>query len=259
MIKALVPFRKSGILERGQHSLEFHENQAGIQHPALGASGMNGRALHRHHCGSRIEIFVFNFPQGASVHGIGEIRTKSRHVKGIRSASYFLIRREGDPYLAVRPFGVQQEGGCHIHDFRHTGLVVRAKQGSSIRHDQVLAQIIRQFGKNGGGKHHSLFRIEQDVSAVVRAHDAGLHSAAGDSRSRIHMGHPADDGNIPLHVGRDGGVNNSGIIIQFRLRSHVLQFPGQQPGQLRLAGGGWHGGGIRVRLRAHGDILQKTV
>ena len=30
--------------------------------------------------------------------------------------------------------------------------------------------------------------------------------------------------------------NNSGIIIQFRLRSHVLQFPDQQPGQLRLAG-----------------------
>ena len=127
MIKALVPFRTSGILERGQHSLEFPENQAGIPHPALGASGMNGRALHRHHCGSRIEIFVFNFPQGASVHGIGEIRTKSRHVKGIRSASYFLLRREGDPYLAVRPFGVQQEGGCHI-PVSYTHLSVETRQ-----------------------------------------------------------------------------------------------------------------------------------
>ena len=220
---------------------------------------MNRRALHRHYRGSRIEIFIFNFPQGASVHGIGEIRAEPRHVKGIRPAPYFLIRREGNPYLAVRPFRVQQEGGGHIHDFRHTGLVVRAKQGSSVRHDQVLAQIIRQLGKNGGGKHYSLLRVEQDVPAVVRAYDAGGDAAAGDSRSRIHMGHPADDGNIPFHVGRNGGVNNAGILIQFRLRSHVLQLPGQQTGQLRLAGGGRHGGGIRVRLGTHGDILQKTV
>ena len=69
------------------------------------------------------------------------------------------------------------------------------------------------------------------------------------------MSHPADDGNLPLHVGRDGGVHDAGGFIQLRLGSQRLQLPGQQPGQFRLTGSGRNAAGIRIRLGTHGNIL----
>lgn len=218
MVKSFVAFRTRRILERGQHGLEFHEQEGGVHHPALGASGMNAFAVRRHHGGSGVEVFILDFSQPSSVHRVGKIRAEACHVKVIRAAPYFLIRGEGDPDVSVGAFRMQQEGGGHVHDFRNARLVVRAKQGFPVRHHQVLAGIFLQFRKDGRGKHHAPLPVQHNVTPVIGMHDGRVYAAARHAGSRVHMRHPADGGNLFPDVGRDGGVHDAGSFIKLRLR-----------------------------------------
>lgn len=94
--KALVALRKGGVFEHGQHGMEFHRDEGGVFHLALGGAGMDAQALDLHDGGAGVEVFIVDAAQRAAVQGIGEIRAKALHVEVVHAAAHLLVRGEGD-------------------------------------------------------------------------------------------------------------------------------------------------------------------
>ena len=87
---------------------------------------MGGKALHFHHSGGRVEVFIVQAAQGAAVHSIGIIAAKAFHVKVIGALADFLVRGKADLHSAVG-LALFQDLRRRAEDLRHAGFVVAAQ------------------------------------------------------------------------------------------------------------------------------------
>ena len=75
-----------------------------------------------------VEVFVFEFSEAASVHGVGAVHAESFNVKIICASSDFFVRSECKTYSAVRDRRIVYKGLGHSHDLGDAGFVVASEQ-----------------------------------------------------------------------------------------------------------------------------------
>ena len=100
-----------------------------------------------YNCACGIEVLIRDLPYPSAVNSISEVRSKSCHIKMLRSFTDLFIGSKCYTYLTVFFFGMAQEITCHAHDLSHTRLVVSAKKCCPIRCDQRLTGIQLQIRK----------------------------------------------------------------------------------------------------------------
>ena len=128
----------------------------------------------------------------------------------------------------------------------------------AVGHDDVLADVVEEFGKFLGRTHDAGLSVEHEVGAVVVPDDAGLDVAAGAVGAGVHVGNEADGGHGAVGIGRKGGVNIAVGIHLHLGQPQALQLLRQVLGQPKLLVGAGRFAGILGRLRVETHILEKS-
>ena len=189
-----------------------------------------------------VEILVLQFAQRAAIHRVGVIRAEIRHIKVIRTAADFLVRREADAHRAV----LRRIGGgqplAQRHNFRHARLIIRAQHAVAAGDNQLLPLQVLQ--EREAVDDHAVF--ERDGAAVVVLDDDGVRRTLH-AVGCIHMRNQPDfrrmialGGNRRVHI---AVVVNAGVFdahcVQL-VHQHFCQHPRVRRGRAgaaRLAGG----------------------
>ena len=96
MDKAFIAFSILRFLGSGQQPFILHSNILGVDHPVLGRTGMDVQSGELHSGGSRVEIFILQFTQGAAVHRVGIVCGEALHIEQIRAPADLLLGGKTD-------------------------------------------------------------------------------------------------------------------------------------------------------------------
>ena len=128
-----------------QQRVQLHSDEDGIFHLALRIARMQIAALNLHGSRSRIEVFIFQFSDSASVHSIGIIGPELFHVELHHSSSDFLVRCESYADFTVLKFRMFNDILHRIHYFRNPGLVVCPEQSRTVSGNESLPLVVLHF------------------------------------------------------------------------------------------------------------------
>ncbi len=146
--------------------------------------------------------------------------------------------------------------GDGAEDLGDARLVVGAQQGSAIRGDEILAQVVFQAAILANGQH--LVPLAQaDVPSLIILDDLG-HHLLGLVVGGVHVGNQADGRRIRLVARQAGG--EVAVLVQGDLgQPHLLHLTLQGAGEdkLPLAAGTDGIGRIGAGMKSH--VTQKTL
>ena len=143
--ESFIAFRMLRALFFGQQGIELHGHQRGIDHNVLGRAGMNAGSANFHFCLCGIEVFIFHDAEFSAIYRIGFVCRETGTVKMGSPHSNLLVRRKGDAQLAVGELGMVVEKLYHMHDLRHTCLVIRAEKRRPVRGDERFPHVVLKF------------------------------------------------------------------------------------------------------------------
>ena len=205
---------------------------------------MDVQAMEQSLCTCRIEILIFDFSDGAAVHGIGIVRTKAWHVEQIRSPANLLIGGKPNLHSGMLSSRRNQALG-HSKDLCNAGFVVRPQQSGTIGDNQVLAPASVQNGIVRLPQINLPLFVQKDVFSVI-GNDFRPDVCAGGIRCGIHMGNQPNGGQAWLPG--NGAVNITVGVHMGIPDSHLEHFLHQGLPQALLLLGRRAGLGIFVGL-----------
>ncbi len=256
--ESLASFRVFRAFVCRQHGVEFHGQQHGVQHLAFGAAGMHVSALDGHVALRGIKSLIFQFTDLAAVHGVGKIGAEFRDIKKIHSPACFFVGRESHPHLAVRVLGIFEQVFHGGYNRRHPGLVIRAKQGGTVRGDEFLPFVFLQFREHARAHHQPALQVQNHITAIVGGDDLRIDAFAPHVLRGVHMGDQPDHGQILLKGRRQGGCHVTVLVQRDLLQPHDLHFIDQPPGELQLPPGAGEFLRVGLRLGIHLHVFKKT-
>ena len=145
MEEPFVPFGIFRSLLDRQQSVQFRRYQNGVLHLALGVARMHIPSLNMYLRRSRVEILELQLSDLAAIHRVGIFSPELLDIELNDSASDLLVWREPDLDLTVLELRMLHDVLHRVHNLRHTGLVVRAKQRGSVRGDQRLTHVVKHL------------------------------------------------------------------------------------------------------------------
>ena len=95
----------------------------------------------------RIEVLELQFTDVAAIHGVGPVAAKALDVEMMGTHAYFLVGVEGYAYLAMTYLLMLLQIDHGLHDFGNARLVVGTQECRAIGDDEVLADVLEQFGE----------------------------------------------------------------------------------------------------------------
>ena len=237
---------------------QFLRNKDGILHLLVAIAGVNVHAVYMQLAGCCVEVLVFQFTNGTSVHRISKVASELLYIKVIGSFAYLFVRCKAETDFAVFDFGVLNEIFNCRNYFGYAGFVICAQQRCAIGDDDILTGIVFYFGVFGGLKHNLFDFIENDVLSVVVAYNARTDVLAGSIGRSVHVGNQSDD-RFPVGVGRQGG-HQIAVAIQFHFfESETDKFFTEIFAKFQLACSGRRSVRVFVRGGMKTDVLQKSV
>ena len=206
-----IPFGKGRVFKNRKHGMEFHCDQDGIFHFALCRARMDAHPVDGNLGVRRVEVLIFDLAELAAVHRIGVLRPKALDIEAIRAAARLLVRRDADFDGPVRNVLRNQAFQCG-ENFRNACFIVRAEQRRAVGHDQILAFVIQKAFKFRRAHDDILFRVEDNIPAVVVLDDARTHILTAGSRSGVHMRDQSQNRAVGFTVGRQGPVDIAAFV-----------------------------------------------
>ena len=173
--ETLVALRRLGSFVLRQGGNELVGDEAGVQHLALGIAGVHITAAYGYFGTGGVEVLVLQFAHLAAVHRVGPCATEPLHVEPVGPHADFLVGVEGDAHSSVLHFGVLLQPGHGRHYLGNAGLVVGPQQRRPVRHDEVFAHVLLQFGELADACHDALLFVQHDVAALIVPDDARPH------------------------------------------------------------------------------------
>ena len=256
MQEPFVAFRIFRPLVYRQHCVQFHSDQYGIQHFPFGVSRMDVASLDMDCRRRRVEILVFQFSYGASVHCVSVSCPEFPYIELCRPSAYLFIGSERDLYLPVSEFWVLRHILDGIHYLRHSGLVIRSEQSRAIRRDYRLPLVLQQFREFVHLEAQPV--VQPDVLPVIVRYYLRMDVFPGSIGRCVHMGDEPYRRHIFPAIRRNR-CHHVSVFIQFRRDAHGIQFVPQDFQQVQLPCRARLAFGILVRLRVHSHISQKSV
>ena len=147
VIETLIAFRRLRRLVGRHHTDKFRCQQTGVQHLSLGISRVNAHALDGNLGRRGVEVLVLQFAHVATIHRVGPFASEFLYVEMVGTHANLLIGIERHTYLTVLDVLVGFQKYHGLHNLGYTSLVVGTQQGVSVRHNQVLARMLQQFGE----------------------------------------------------------------------------------------------------------------
>ena len=170
----------------------------------------------------------------------------------------FLVGIEGHANAAVLDFGMLLEIGHGLNDFGDARFVIGTQQCVAVGHDNVLAHVVKEFGKLLGGGHDASGFVQHNVCAIVVVHDSRLHVLARAVGAGVHVRDKSEGGDGRVGVGGQRGVEVAIVVkdnvLQSQFGEFVLQVASQGPLLFRARRNACFVG----RLRVEADVLQKS-
>ena len=155
--------------------------------------------------------------------------------------------------------GIADQEMRGIHDLGEAGLVVGAEQGRAVGGDDVVADLVLEFGMLGDADHLRGVRGQGDVAAAVILHDLRLDVRTAAIGRGVHVRAEADHRDFLVGVGRDRRIDIAVLVEMGVGDAHLLQLFREQPAQILLLCGGGAGRRGRIRLGVDDDVAQEAL
>ena len=126
MEEALPFLGTHGALEGGEHLLEFHGDEKGVYHAALGPAGVDAGAVDGDFGVAGVEVLGLDFADGAAVQCIGLGGAEVFDIEAVGAAANLLVGRKAHVDVAVGDFRVLHQVFHGTEDFGDACLVVCA-------------------------------------------------------------------------------------------------------------------------------------
>ena len=120
----------------------------------------------------------------------------------MRPQSDFFIGIKADTDFAMLDFRMRLQISHRPYYFGYSRLVVSAKQGVSVGHNQVFTYMVEQFGELFGRQDNPFFLTQWYILAPIISHDTWIHILARHIRTGIHVGNETDCRNFAVDIGR---------------------------------------------------------
>ena len=171
---------------------------------------MHANAFDSDFGGSRIEVFILQVANVASIHGVRPLAPELLHIEMMCAHTDLLIRIEAHTNVAVLNLRMVAEIAHCLHDLSHTRLVVSPEQRGAVSHNQVFAlvlQQLREFLWRGDDARRKL-----NVTAIVVLYDTRLNISAAGVECGIVMGNEPDRRRILSCIAGKRGVDITHIV-----------------------------------------------
>ncbi len=210
MIESLIALSGLRTLVGRQHGGKLRCQHTGINHLALGISGMHAHALDSDFRPGGIEVLKFQLAHVAAVHGVSPLAAKLLNVEVMCAHANLLVRIEGYAYVTVLHLLMVAQPAHRLYYLGNASLVVGTEKCLSVGHYQVLAHMVKQFGKFLRTRHNALAQL--NVAAVVVAHYPCLNVGAAAVGTGVIMADETYCGHFLTGVRLQGGVDISHLV-----------------------------------------------
>lgn len=152
MVEAFVAFGVFGSFPPREHDDELVGYADRVDHFVVGVAGVYVSSVEGNFCNGGVEVFKFEFADFAAVHCIGPVGAETFDVEFVGALSDFLVGVEGDSDVTVLDFGMSlEESDCGDY-FGDSGFVVGAEESVTVGDDEVLSDVVIEFGEVGRRK-----------------------------------------------------------------------------------------------------------
>ena len=237
VVESLIFLGGGGCLALGQQRHELASNKDSVDHLVLSHSWVHIQALNGNLGACGVEVLIFEFSLGTTVHGVGPVAAKFLHVKLVGTQTNLLVGVEANANFAVLHLGMLLEPLDGSDNLGDTCLVVGAQQGSAVGHDEVLANVVVKFGELHGVENDVLLLVESDGAAGIFLHDAWLNITTAHVGGSVHVGDEAQCGQWLVGVGGKSGIEVTIVVERYLAESHLLKVFLQLLGKDHLSGG----------------------
>ena len=207
---------------------------------------------------SRVKILIFQLADLSAIDRIPPIAAELLDIEIIRSLPDLLIRRKGDPHLTMPHLGMIFQI-THSGDNRsHASLVIRAKQGRAIGHDNILPLVIRELREHRRREHDILALIQHDITSRV-SHDTRTDVLARHIGAGIQMGDQTDHRPLSVHIRGKSRHQIATLVQRYILHAYLFQLLYQRFRENPLPRRARCRAGLLARLRIEGHVPQKSI
>ena len=256
VIEALVALGLFRSFALRNHILELYRQSACVHHLALGVACMHAYSLDVNLGTCSVEVLIFQVAQVATVHGVSPVATKLLHVEVMGSHADLLVRIEAHTDVAMLDFVVVAQVAHRLYNLGDARLVVGAKQGSAVGHDDVLALVSFQLREFLYARDDA--RAQLDVFAVIILDDASLDVLSAGIRRCIHVGDKSDGRSFFLGIALEGGVDVAHVVHLHIGETFFLKLMFQVLGEVELLRRARHTVGVLARLCVEFSVVYKT-
>ena len=234
-------------------------DETGIYHLVLGISGMYIASLDADLGTGRIEVLILQLAHFTTIHGVSPFATELLHIKEMCASANLFIGIECHTDFSVLNLGMRHQilHGCH--NLGNTSLVIRAQKSVTVSYNQVLTNMVLQFGKLGHAGYNACLGIQHHIRAVIIGNDTRFHVGSAAIGAGIHVADETNCGDGAFRIGRQGGIDIAvAVHLHFR-QSQFLQFLHQVFGQGKLLLRAGASLGILAALGIKRNVFQETI
>jgi len=238
VVEALIAFSGLRGLVGREHRGELGSEGAGIDHLTLGIAWVDTDTFYIYARAGCIEVLELELAHIASIHGVGPFAAEALYVEMVGSHAYLLVGVEGDADVTMLDLGMVAQPTHGLDNLGDASLVVGSQQGMSVGHDEILTDVLQQFGEFCGAADNTLG--EKDVGAVVLMDDVRLDVCTRTVGAGVVVGDEADGGDMTLRIGLQCGVDIAMIVHLDVAEALALEFLLQVLGEDELLRGARH-------------------